>query len=752
MDLFFGSLLEIVASPQWLVAANFILSTLLGLSMLRYHGLYYRAREEQKNSRDLIENLSEGIYRSSPDGRQLSANRALVKLNGYSSEEEMLADVKDIGKKWYVEPTRRDEFQAILRRDGYVEDFISEVYRYKTRERIWISELARLVCSPKTGRPLFYEGSVREITETMKRLRLEEQFQKLTRQLPGGLFQFVRHTDGSHSVHYLSPGFWKIAGLPTSEKMETPGAFERCLHPEDRAEYYRTLNELAERLEPWVHEFRIITSDGVEKWLRVSGRPEADAEGVTWHGYLDDISVRKRQEMEIEDLAYFDPLTALPNRRLLLTRMAQAIAGCSEHGEHGALLFIDLDNFKTLNDTQGHDIGDAFLVQVAERLRRCLAARDTVARIGGDEFVVILHGAGAERPHATRRAILAANQVLAALRTAFELGTLRHVASASVGVVVFDGQEKRPDELLKRADIAMYQAKGAGRNGVALFDPSTMDRETERYQLMSDLRAGLAEGQLDLHFQPLVSHEGVISGAEALIRWNHPRLGMVLPDRFVPLAEQFGLNDELGRFVLQRGLETLAAWQRNPNTAHLGLAVNVSVQSFATDEFVPELARMIECNHVDATKLTLELTEHVMAKDQAAHCPPHGRPQADRDQAVARRFRHRLFVADLSEEAAVRRGQDRRRLRCRHREWRQRPRARQDDPGDGAHARIDRGGRTCRECPPGSVPEGTWMRLLPGLSLQQGGSGRAVPGAGRQADCNAVQAKGLARVQADLHR
>ena len=151
MDAFLSSLLEFVTSPQWLITANFILAALLGLWMLRHRALYYRAREEQKNSRDLIENLSEGIYRSSPDGRQLSANRALVKLNGYSSEQEMLADVKDIGKKWYVEPTRREEFRAILRRDGHVEDFISEVYRYKTRERIWISELARLVCTPRAA-------------------------------------------------------------------------------------------------------------------------------------------------------------------------------------------------------------------------------------------------------------------------------------------------------------------------------------------------------------------------------------------------------------------------------------------------------------------------------------------------------------------------------------------------------------------------------------------------------------------------
>jgi diguanylate cyclase (GGDEF)-like protein len=539
-----------------------------------------------------------------------------VKLNGYSSEEELLAGVKDIGKEWYVEPTRRDEFRAILRRDGRVEDFVSEIFRHKSRERIWITESARVVRHGKTGKALYYEGSVREITETVKRLKIEERFQKLTSQLPGALFQFVRHVDGRHSVQYLSPGFWRILGLPGTTTIETPRPFEDCIHPHDRAEYYASLRQSAATLQPWTHEFRIRAHDGAEKWLRVMAHAEAENGDITWHGYLADVSMRKKHEMEIEELAYFDALTKLPNRRMFLKRMAQAIAGSDRRGDHGALLFIDLDNFKTLNDTQGHDIGDAFLVQVAERLGSCVDARDMVARIGGDEFVILLDGNGCERGRATQRAIGAANRVLSELRNPFEIGTLRHVASASVGIVVFDGREKLSDEILKCADIAMYQAKAAGRNGVALFDPVTMDRESERYKLLADLRAALASNQLELYFQPQVDEHGAITGAEALIRWRHPSLGMVFPDQFMPLAEQFGLNNELGEFVLSHGIATLAAWQRENGTADLGLALNVSVQSFACEDFVPSLKRLIEEHQVDATRLTLEMTEHVMAKSQ----------------------------------------------------------------------------------------------------------------------------------------
>lgn len=616
MDIIFSSLLDLGTDQDWLITANVILSVLLGLWMLRYRKLYYASRDEQANSRDLIENLSEGIYRSTPNGRQLSANRALVRLNGYDSEAEMLAGVRDIAKEWYVDPSRRDQFRASLMKDGMVEDFVSEVYRHKTRERIWITESARLVRDKKTGKPLYYEGSVREITETMKRLQLEEQIQKLTSQLPGALFQFAVKADGTAEILYASAGLSRITGLSQTEYKERPASFSDVVIPEDLAAFRQSLWDATAEMRGWDHEFRIRAKDGVEKWVRVTAQPELVNGDMLWHGYFNDISVRKRNEMEIEALAFFDPLTKLPNRRLFMDRIAQAVAGTHKRRDNGALLFIDLDNFKTLNDTQGHDVGDAFLVQVAERLKTCVDQKDTVARIGGDEFVIMLEECGNDRPTATLRAITIANRILAAFRAGFRLGALDHVASASIGVVVFEDGGLPVEEIMKRADIAMYEAKAAGRNSIALFDPASMDREAGRYQLLGELRAAFDAGdQLELHYQVQVNDDRQVAGAEALIRWRHPKHGMVYPDRFVPLAEQFGLNDQLTAFVLGRGVETLASWQKNPETAELRLALNVSVQSFGSDDFVPRLSRLIREHGVDASKLTLELTEHVMAKD-----------------------------------------------------------------------------------------------------------------------------------------
>ena len=612
----YSSLYEMGASQQWLITANFILSVLLGLWMLRYRRLWLKANHEKTNTLELIENLTEGIYRSSIDGRQLRANRALVRLNGFDTEEQMLREVRDIAQDWYVDPGRRDEFRRILKEKGKVENFVSEIYRYKTRERIWITESARLVHDDKTGKPLYYEGSVREITETVEKLKLEAMFQKLTSQLPGGLFQFIRHKGGAFTVPYVSSGFRAISGF--HDGYPPQDVFLNLLHKDHREPFIRTLRESGVNLTPWDAEFRIHSLDGIEKWVRVAATPEAIEDGVIWHGYVTDISQRKRNETAIEKLAFYDPLTELPNRRMFLERMANAVESCKANGGHGALLFIDLDNFKTLNDTMGHDTGDIFLTQVAERLSGCVGDHGMVARIGGDEFVIVLEFPEGGQPVATRQAIVTANKVLAAMRKEFQLGILDHRSSASVGVVVFDGACQGPEEVLKNADLAMYNAKFSGRNNVAFYDPMSMSGETERYRLLSDLKKVLSDtnDQLQLHFQPQVDDRGQVIGAEALLRWSHPEHGTMLPGRFMLMAEQFGLSGDIGEIVLAKAIATLSEWQKSDVCAGLRLAVNVSTQPLSSDGFVPYLATLLKEYSVDGSRLTLEVTEHVMAKDQ----------------------------------------------------------------------------------------------------------------------------------------
>lgn len=600
---------------DWLAVAGLAGSVAAATGAVRYRNLYKRALDEQAHQRELIENLSEGIYRSSPGGRQLSANRALVRLNGYDSEAEMLASIGDIGKEWYVEPGRREEFRAILLRDGSVTDFVSEIYRHKTRERIWITESARLVHG-KNGRPLYYEGSVREITETVRKLQAEQLLQKLSNQVPGGLFQFARKDDGQFSISFLSDGFRRLTGYAGPEGVFDSSIFADIVHPEDREAFLNSLRDSGRGMKPWELEFRTSAPGMGERWLRVTAQPERVDDLITWHGYIADISARRKAEMEVEKLAFYDALTGLPNRRLFIDRMAQAVDRCGERGSHAALIFIDLDNFKTLNDTRGHDVGDAYLAQVAKRLRNCVRPEDTVARIGGDEFVIVLEGLGEHQAAAIRFAIMTGNKVLAAMRDDFELGEFSHRSSASLGVVVFDGDDGRPDELLKHADLAMYQAKAAGRNGVALYDEHTMSPESDRYRLLNDFKAALSTDALELHFQPQMDDTGRLVGAEALCRWNHPEHGTLLPERFVPLTEQFGLIREFGNFVLAQGIAQLAAWKSNPALSRLRLAINVNVQSFSCEDFVGNLARLVADHGVDPQMLTLELTESVMAKDR----------------------------------------------------------------------------------------------------------------------------------------
>ncbi|MDB5729015.1 MAG: hypothetical protein JWQ00_2220 [Noviherbaspirillum sp.] len=325
-----------------------------------------------------------------------------------------------------------------------------------------------------------------------------------------------------------------------------------------------------------------------------------------------DITLRKKAEREIQHLAFYDPLTALPNRLLLLERLRQALAISSRSRHMGALLFIDLDNFKTLNDTLGHDKGDLLLQQVAQRLIACVRESDTVARLGGDEFVVMLEELSEDPYTAANQAKAVGEKILAAFNRPYQVACYDHHTTPSIGATLFSDELNDVDDLLKRADLAMYQAKAAGRNAIRFFDPAMQAVVTARTALEADLRLALQNQEFFLHYHPQLSADDRIVGAEALLRWRHPARGMVSPVDFIPLAEETGLILPLGRWVLETACRQLVAWSARPAFAHLSIAVNVSARQFRHPEFAEQVLALLDDTGAEPRKLKLELTESLL--------------------------------------------------------------------------------------------------------------------------------------------
>lgn len=333
------------------------------------------------------------------------------------------------------------------------------------------------------------------------------------------------------------------------------------------------------------------------------------------HELRRDIARRQEAEQAIEQLAFYDPLTALPNRRLLNERLKYCFTSSSRLQMHSALLFIDLDNFKTLNDTKGHNIGDQLLIMVADRLKTSVREGDTIARLGGDEFVVILEGLSADAEPAIGMTEAVAEKLLVALAAPYVLLDQEYVGTASIGITLFHGQEYSADELLRRADAAMYQAKNKGRNTLHIYDPDMQAALEARMDLERDLRYALAAGQLKLYYQPQVDLDGVVFGAEALIRWESPQRGLVPPLQFIPLAEETGLILPIGKWVLEAACDQLKAWEGNPLTAQLQLAVNVSARQMHQPNFIEHVLELLIAKKVNPNRLKLELTESTVLDD-----------------------------------------------------------------------------------------------------------------------------------------
>ena len=352
------------------------------------------------------------------------------------------------------------------------------------------------------------------------------------------------------------------------------------------------------------------------KWLTISAVRNEKQEATNYVAIFMDISERKRAEEEIQRLAFYDTLTELPNRRLLMDRLIQSLIASERSGSFGALLFMDMDNFKILNDTQGHDVGDMLLIEVARRLKSSVRESDTVARLGGDEFVVILQGLGSSELLAANQAEDVAEKIVAALSETYHLGKHEHHSSVSIGVGLFLGRGTTVDELLKRADTAMYQAKSAGRNAVRFFETDMQKAVESRAMLEKELRQALTkDDELQLYYQMQVDRKLRIIGAEALLRWINPERGFVSPAQFIPLAEESGLILQIGLWVLETACRQLKQWQQSPSTRHLQLAVNVSARQFRQPNFVAQIGELLKKYDIDPTRLKLELTESIVLTD-----------------------------------------------------------------------------------------------------------------------------------------
>jgi diguanylate cyclase (GGDEF)-like protein/PAS domain S-box-containing protein len=491
----------------------------------------------------------------------------------------------------------------------------SNEYSFRRQDGSYARVLDRAVfLRDAAGAPTHLIGSMVDVTEHRRAEAAQRDVEarnRLQASLLDKAHDAISVTGSDFRITYWNRGAERLFGWTAAEAVGKTKAELLVVDKDKVAHAYDAVREHDE----WSGELTKRRKDGaavtVESRLTLvrddAGQPQSVLEIET------DITRRKQDELAILNLAFFDPLTRLPNRRLLLDRLRHALATVKRDGHSGALLFLDLDNFKALNDTLGHDKGDRLLQQVAARLMAQVPrASDTVARHGGDEFVIVLEDLSPRAEEAAAQAELVAEKLVAAFEQPFQLGGYQHHTTPSIGVAQFDRDVSDIDELLKRADLAMYQAKAAGRNAVRFFDVHMQTVINSRVQLEGELRRGLQYKEFVLYYQRQTDSNGRTIGAEALLRWERPARQAVSPSVFIPLAEETGLILQLGQWVLENACMQLVAWSRRPETAKLMLAVNVSARQFRQPAFVDQVLDVVERTGINPKLLKLELTESLL--------------------------------------------------------------------------------------------------------------------------------------------
>ncbi len=445
----------------------------------------------------------------------------------------------------------------------------------------------------------------------------EDRLYQATRVSGTGIFE-QNHCNNSI---YCSPELREHLGWKPNE-IVTAQTFADSIYQEDRE---RVIEAVQNAQKPSGNglldiEHRILRRDGEIRWLATRAQTFFSTDGkdlraVRTVGAVCGITARKTAEEKIRQLAFYDPLTKLPNRTLLIERLEQAIAAHSHNRINGALLFLDLDNFKMLNDTQGHRVGDELLIEVGKRLKNCVNEAATVSRLGGDEFVVLLEGLSENVTNAMLYAGNVAEKIIDSLSKPYQLSSLLHYISASIGIVLFNSPDATITSVLASADAAMYQAKKSGKNTHHFFDPIMQQALEQRSLLENALHRAIANNELRLFYQPLIDDQGQIISVEALIRWLHPEQGMIDPLQFIPLAEETGLILTIGHWVLETACAQLEAWQDRTETQKLSIAVNISAKQFYQTKFVDSVRNLITQYTIQPLQLKLELTESMVLEN-----------------------------------------------------------------------------------------------------------------------------------------
>jgi diguanylate cyclase (GGDEF)-like protein/PAS domain S-box-containing protein len=406
--------------------------------------------------------------------------------------------------------------------------------------------------------------------------------------------------------------FTKVTGYTEEEVIgKDPKILKSGRH--DKAFYQVMWNEIVNK-GSWEGEIWNRRKDGevYPEYLTITAVKDNDGKVTNYIASFIDITQTKLASEKIKNLAFYDPLTKLPNRRLLSDRLKQALVNTARSHLCGALIFLDLDRFKNLNDTLGHYFGDLLLQEVAERLITCVRKGDSVSRFGGDEFVLLMENFSDNKIDAAKQIRGIANKILSALNEPYKLGTHEYHITASIGVTLFSEHDTELEDLLKQADIAMYEAKNNGRNHLRFFDPKMQELVNQRTDMEIDLRNAVIRNEFQLYYQVQMGSDGVILGVEALIRWHHPKKGVISPLNFVPLAEELGLILPIGLWVLETACAQLKIWEQDPLTRDLDISINVSTKQFKTKDFVKQIKAAVKRYSINPYHLKLEITESML--------------------------------------------------------------------------------------------------------------------------------------------